>query len=47
MTVTEANTLLSEADLLVGESEVSAAIVRMADEILSSCRTPIPCCCAS
>jgi len=33
MTVTEANTLLSEADLLVGESEVSTAIARMADEI--------------
>jgi len=33
MTVTEAKTVLSEADLLVKEAEVSAAIDRMANEI--------------
>lgn len=42
MTVTEANTLLSEADLLVGESEVSAAIARMAKEITEQLKDSNP-----
>lgn len=42
MTVTEAKTLLSEADLLVGEPEVSAAIVRMATEITAQLKDSNP-----
>ena len=42
MTVSEANTVLSEADLLVGESDVSAAIARMANEITGQLKDANP-----
>ena len=42
MTVTEADTLLSEADLLVTESEVTAAIERIATEITAQLKETNP-----
>lgn len=46
MTVEEANIVLREADLLVGEAEVTAAIGRMAEEITQRLRNanPVVCC---
>jgi hypoxanthine phosphoribosyltransferase len=42
MTVTEANTILSNADLLVGASEVSGAIERVAKEITEQLKDANP-----
>ena len=42
MTVTEAHAIISEADLLVGESEVSAAIDRVAREISAQLKESNP-----
>ena len=42
MTVTEANKILSEADLLVRESEISAAIGRVAKEITEQLKDANP-----
>lgn len=42
MTVTEANKVFSDADLLVGESEVHTAIERVADEITGQLKDANP-----
>jgi len=45
-TVAELNQVMAEADCLVSEQQVQAAIQSLADESPGASKTPIPCCSA-